>query len=328
MAIAFGSATGVSPLATGWRHVAVVLPARRRKEGLDVIDFDDIRTRVPLSSFCESRGMRLKRDGASGRLKTRCPLHQEKHPSFTIWPDGYFYCYGCGANGDVTQLCATLDGISSADAARKLGAGERLFPSAAIIKPVEPTKPQPYQLSVQDQQRMARAAHRLAADLVLIDKLTDRRPEWTAETIRGVALEGDLGYEAGRILFGYSNGIKARWKDSAGDRVIRWLVGSAASECWRQSLLVSSTQGVFFAEGESDALTLISLGLEIPGQSLVVGLAGANLLPDPLPFAGKDIVIVPDPDLAGQTSAQKLRALLAPLARSIKTIDLRRAQNG
>jgi hypothetical protein len=255
-------------------------------------------------------------------------MHEEKSPSFTIWPDGYYYCYGCGAHGDVTQLCATLDGISIADAARKLGTGEPLFPSAAIIKPVEPTKPEPCQLSVQDQQRMTRAAHRLAADPVLIDKLIDRRPEWTPETIRGVALEGDLGYEAGRILFGYSNGIKARWKDSAGDRVIRWLVGSAASECWRQSLLVSSTQGVFFAEGESDALTLISLGLEIPGQSLVVGLAGANLLPDPLPFAGKDIVIVPDPDLAGQTSAQKLRALLAPLARSIKTIDLRRAQNG
>ena len=292
-----------------------------------MIDWDAIRTRNQLPAFCEGRGMRLRRDGVSSRFKALCPLHNEKHPSFTIWPDGYYYCYGCGAHGDVTELCAALDGISKADAARKLNGSQDLFPST-IIRAPEPANPDPYQLSLEDRQRMARAAHRLAASAVLIDKLIDKRPEWTSETIRGVALDGDLGYEAGRILFGYSHGIKARWKDSSGERVIRWLVGSPAGECWRQSLLLSSTQRVFFTEGETDPLTLLSLGLEEPGRSLVVGLPGANLLPDPLPFTGKDIVIVPDPDLAGQRSAQKLRALLAPCARSIKTIDLGRAQNG
>ena len=292
-----------------------------------MIDWDAIRTRNQLPAFCEGRGMRLRRDGVSSRFKALCPLHNEKHPSFTIWPDGYYYCYGCGAHGDVTELCAALDGISKADAARKLNGSQDLFPST-IIRAPEPANPDPYQLSLEDRQRMARAAHRLAASAVLIDKLIDKRPEWTSETIRGVALDGDLGYEAGRILFGYSHGIKARWKDSSGERVIRWLVGSPAGECWRQSLLLSTTQGVFFTEGETDSLTLLSLGLEEPGTSLVVGLPGANLLPDPSPFTGKDIVIVPDPDSAGQTSAQKLRALLAPCARSIKAIDLRRAQNG
>jgi len=292
-----------------------------------VIDWDAIRTRNQLPAFCEGRGMRLRRDGVSSRFKALCPLHNEKHPSFTIWPDGYYYCYGCGAHGDVTELCAALDGISKADAARKLNGSQDLFPST-IIRAPEPAKPDPYQLSLEDRQRMARAAQRLAGNAVLIDKLIDKRPEWTQETIRGVALDGDLGYEAGRILFGYSHGIKARWKDSSGERVIRWLVGSPAGECWRQSLLLSTTQGVFFTEGETDSLTLLSLGLEEPGTSLVVGLPGANLLPDPSPFTGKDIVIVPDPDSAGQTSAQKLRALLAPCARSIKAIDLRRAQNG
>ena len=292
-----------------------------------MIDWDAIRTRNQLPAFCEGRGMRLRRDGVSSRFKALCPLHNEKHPSFTIWPDGYYYCYGCGAHGDVTELCAALDGISKADAARKLNGSQDLFPST-IIRAPEPANPDPYQLSLEDRQRMARAAHRVAASAVLIDKLIDKRPEWTSETIRGVALDGDLGYEAGRILFGYSHGIKARWKDSSGERVIRWLVGSPAGECWRQSLLLSTTQGVFFTEGETDSLTLLSLGLEEPGTSLVVGLPGANLLPDPSPFTGKDIVIVPDPDSAGQTSAQKLRALLAPCARSIKAIDLRRAQNG
>ena len=281
-----------------------------------MIDWDAIRVRNPLPAFCEGRGMRLRRDGVSGRFKALCPLHQEKHPSFTIWPDGYYYCYGCGTHGDVTELCAALDGISKADAARKLSGSQDLFPTT-IIRAPEPAKPDPYQLSLEDRQRMARAAQRLAGNAVLIDKLIDKRPEWTQETIRGVALDGDLGYEAGRILFGYSHGIKARWKDSSGERVIRWLCGSAAGECWRQSLLVRSHQTIYITEGETDALTLLSLGYEEPSQSLVLALSGANVLPQPAPFAGKSIVLVPDPDPPGQATAQKLRTLFEPRARSI-----------
>jgi DNA primase len=271
--------------------------------------------------------MRLKHDGASGRLKALCPLHREKKPSFTIWPDGYYYCYGCDAHGDVTELCALLDGISKGEAARKLGAGEDLLPST-IIKALPETKPEPYLLSIQDRERMAKAAHRLARNAILIDKLIDKRPEWTAETIRTVALEGDLGYEAGRIFFGYSHGIKARWKDAEGERVIRWLVGSAAGECWHQSLLIRSHRKIYITEGESDALTLISLEAEIPGESLVVALASAGMMPKREPFAGRDIVIVPDPDQAGEAAENKLRALLQPVARSILTIPIQKVLNG
>ena len=105
-----------------------------------------------------------------------------------------------------------------------------------------------YELSTEDQERMARAAHRLARDTRLIDTPLDRCSQWSPEVIRGIALEGDLGYEAGRILFGYSHGIKARWKDAQGNCVIRWLVGSAAGECWRMSLLVRSHDKIYVAE--------------------------------------------------------------------------------
>lgn len=29
----------------------------------------------------------------------RCPLHNERTPSFVVYPNGGFHCYGCGANG-------------------------------------------------------------------------------------------------------------------------------------------------------------------------------------------------------------------------------------
>jgi hypothetical protein len=36
----------------------------------------------------------------------RCPLpdHEDKTPSFYIYPPGRFYCYGCGRGGDVVDL--------------------------------------------------------------------------------------------------------------------------------------------------------------------------------------------------------------------------------
>ncbi|MBR6709375.1 MAG: DNA primase [Clostridia bacterium] len=41
----------------------------------------------------------LKRAGAN--LSGCCPFHSEKTPSFTVFPDKHFYCFGCGAGGDV-----------------------------------------------------------------------------------------------------------------------------------------------------------------------------------------------------------------------------------
>jgi DNA primase len=36
----------------------------------------------------------------------RCPLpnHEDKDPSFYIYPPGRYYCYGCGGHGDVIDL--------------------------------------------------------------------------------------------------------------------------------------------------------------------------------------------------------------------------------
>ncbi len=34
------------------------------------------------------------------RVSIRCPYHGERTPSFTLYPDNSFYCFGCGANGN------------------------------------------------------------------------------------------------------------------------------------------------------------------------------------------------------------------------------------
>ena len=50
---------------------------------------------------------------------TRCPFHAGRTPSMKLNED-YFYCFGCGASGDVIDLAARLFGLSGYDAAKKL----------------------------------------------------------------------------------------------------------------------------------------------------------------------------------------------------------------
>lgn len=48
-----------------------------------------------------------------------CPFHADRTPSMKLNED-YFYCFGCGAHGDVINLAARLFGLSGYDAAKKL----------------------------------------------------------------------------------------------------------------------------------------------------------------------------------------------------------------
>ena len=41
----------------------------------------------------------LRRAGSN--IKGLCPFHSEKTPSFTVYPDNSFYCFGCGVGGNV-----------------------------------------------------------------------------------------------------------------------------------------------------------------------------------------------------------------------------------
>ena len=50
-----------------------------------------------------------------------CPFHADRTPSMKLNED-YFYCFGCGASGDVIDLAARLFNLTSLQAAKKLAA--------------------------------------------------------------------------------------------------------------------------------------------------------------------------------------------------------------
>jgi len=54
----------------------------------------------------------IKLDKAGSNLKARCPFHNEKTPSFFISPDrGTYYCFGCGASGDIFSFVEEFEGL-------------------------------------------------------------------------------------------------------------------------------------------------------------------------------------------------------------------------
>ncbi len=59
----------------------------------------------------------------SGRYWGRCPFHNEKTASFTVNADkGLFYCFGCGAGGDVFKFLSLIENVKYFEAI-KLQAG-------------------------------------------------------------------------------------------------------------------------------------------------------------------------------------------------------------
>lgn len=61
----------------------------------------------------------LKRRGAT--LVGLCPFHNEKTPSFTVYPATQsFYCFGCGAGGDAITFLKKIENLDYLDAVKTL----------------------------------------------------------------------------------------------------------------------------------------------------------------------------------------------------------------
>ena len=59
----------------------------------------------------------LKRRGKN--LVGLCPFHNEKTPSFTVYPESRsFYCFGCGAGGDVISFVRRMDNLDYIEAVK------------------------------------------------------------------------------------------------------------------------------------------------------------------------------------------------------------------
>lgn len=75
--------------------------------------------RIDLVDLVQNHGVALKKSGA--RYIGRCPFHDEKTPSFFVYPNNTFYCFGCGASGDAATFIMKIYGCSFPEALERLG---------------------------------------------------------------------------------------------------------------------------------------------------------------------------------------------------------------
>ncbi len=78
--------------------------------------FETVKAVVSVKQAAERYGFRANRSGM-----VCCPFHEDRHPSLKLNRD-YFYCFGCGATGDVIDFASRLYGLTAYKAALKLAA--------------------------------------------------------------------------------------------------------------------------------------------------------------------------------------------------------------
>lgn len=67
-------------------------------------------------------GQYIKLEKAGINLKAKCPFHNEKTPSFFVSPArNSFYCFGCGAKGDIFSFVEQFEGVDFTGALKILG---------------------------------------------------------------------------------------------------------------------------------------------------------------------------------------------------------------
>jgi DNA primase len=92
------------------------MPGRIRQE-----DIAAVRERSPIADVI-GEYLQLKSAGG-GSLKGLCPFHDEKTPSFNVTPGKeLYYCFSCGAGGDVIKFVQTIESLSFVEAVERLAA--------------------------------------------------------------------------------------------------------------------------------------------------------------------------------------------------------------
>ena len=97
-------------------------------------DIANLKARNPLGDAVEAAGVALR---GKGRVRQGvCPFHEEVEGSFTVYSDSEkFYCFGCGARGDVLDFVGRMEGLTLPQAIRRLDDGAARVAAAPVNHP-------------------------------------------------------------------------------------------------------------------------------------------------------------------------------------------------
>ena len=159
------------------------------------IDLAALKERHPLGDIVEAAGVRLH---GRGRVRQGvCPFHEEAEGSFTVYADTErFYCFGCGAGGDVLDFVQRIEALSLPEAIRRLDASP---PTTAPVRHATRERRNRIPVAPADPALLTAAARYYAGEL-------RSRPEARAYLAsRGVGMD-----TAARLGLGYAPGAGLR----------------------------------------------------------------------------------------------------------------------
>jgi DNA primase len=120
---------------------------------------------IDLSRVVTDSGVTLNVRGRSAR--GLCPFHDEKTPSFFVFPDNHFKCFGCGEHGDAVDFIQKLTGCDFNHALGELGIRRHKQSSAEIRRAVEKSRRR-----MQERKRLQQRESNLAYTLSLLIRTT------------------------------------------------------------------------------------------------------------------------------------------------------------
>jgi DNA primase len=208
------------------------------------------------------------------KFRTSCPFHRDRTPSFDVYLYGQVWiykCLGCGVSGNVIQFVAANDGISFAEAVKRVKretgfCGHRNMPRRRF-RSVLPEKEKYETLPLQDYAMFER---NLASDQAAKD--------WLLKA-RGITYE-----TARRLQLGYRQSIMSRipelqdvlnqgwivFPSIEGDRVALVKYRSIARKAFARhpgmqtslfnSQAIDSSEDLYATEGEFDCAVLAQAG--------------------------------------------------------------------
>ena len=299
------------------------------------VDLQELKARHPLGDAVEAAGVALR---GKGRVRQGvCPFHNEAEGSFTVYADTEkFYCFGCGAGGDVLDFVGRMEGLTLPEAIRRLDDGT----TRVVTAPVAPRKSPSPPLPPRDPALLTAAVRFYAGQL----RRSAKARAYLAWRGIGVeaALRFGLGYATGGglreylQLAGFDNG---RLRDSGlflergterfagmitvpdlAHGLARWLTGRAVDAGAKPrfqavpgpkpalglAALGPSPPWVVVAEGVFDRLTLAAWGYPAVAA---LGTQGMDKVAAALRGCPR-VFLAFDNDDAGNTAAQQLKELL------------------
>ncbi len=76
---------------------------------------EELKEKISMREILSRYGISVNKKG-----QCRCPFHSDQHASMKVYKND-FYCFACGAGGDIFNFVMKMEGISFKDAFKMLG---------------------------------------------------------------------------------------------------------------------------------------------------------------------------------------------------------------